>query len=173
MTFPTESCRCIFRIAALLLAMVMGWAGSGCQSAAKLRDFSVVPARFHLEAAGTDGIPVTLPRSGVGVIVNPKPVLTETDIANVELVRVDLGQCLLFQLTPVAARDFYRLSATHQGRRLVVLLDGVAVGARRLDGVIANGGIFMFVEIPDEALPGLVEKLKLSSAGLQRERARK
>jgi hypothetical protein len=173
MTFPLKFCRCVGRIASALLAMVMALAAGGCHSASNSRDFSVVPARFHLEAAGTDGIPLKLPRSGVGVVVNPKPVLTETDIANVELVRVDLGQCLLFQLTPVAARDFYRLSVTHQGRRLVVLLDGVMLGARRLDGVIANGGIYMFVELPDEALPGLVEKLKASSAGLQRERARK
>ena len=156
-----------------LLAVICGLMMTGCRSTPKARDFTPVAVRFHLEAAGLDGTPVTLPRSGVGVIVNPKPVLTEGDVVNVELVRVDLGQCLLFQLTPSAARDFYRLTGSHQGRRLVVVLDGVALGARRIDGVIANGGIFMFVELPDEELAAVVEKLKRSSAGLQRERGKK
>jgi len=172
MTLFPDSCRWRDWVSRSLLAVVVGVTLAGCGSTAKKRDFTPVAVRFHLEAAGLDGTPVQLPRSGVGVIVNPKPVLTEGDVVNVELVRVDLGQCLLFQLTPSAARDFYRLTGSHQGRRLVVVLEGVALGARRIDGVIANGGIFMFVELPDEALPGWVEKLKSSSAGLQRERGK-
>ena len=37
-----------------------------------------------------------LPQSGVSLSVNSKPVITEGDIVNVELVQVDLGKCLLF-----------------------------------------------------------------------------
>jgi hypothetical protein len=86
---------------------------------------------------------------------------------------VDLGKCLLFQLTPSATRDFYRMSVTHQGRRLVLVVNDTTLGARRIDGPITNGVIFVFVELPDIELPGLVEDLKKSSAALQKELARK
>jgi hypothetical protein len=145
---------------------------AGCGSAPKVRDYTPVAVRFHLESTTGDGAPIALPQSGVGVTLNPKPVLTEGDVVGVELVRVDLGLCLLFQLTPAAARDFYRLSVTHQGRRLVLLLDDAPAGARRLDGPIANGAIYMFVERAEEALPELVANLKKSSAAMQREIAR-
>lgn len=146
---------------------------AGCQSSSKPRDFKPVSLRFFLESSSGDGTPVSLPKSGVNLVVNPKPVITEGDVVNVELVKVELGQCLLFQLTPVATRDFYRLSVTHQGRRVVLVLDNVALGARRMDGVIANGSVFIFVELPDAELPPLVENLKKSSAALQKELNRK
>ncbi|MBL9202991.1 MAG: hypothetical protein JNL39_20950 [Opitutaceae bacterium] len=152
-------------LAALLL--------TGCGSAPAPRDYVPMAVRFHLESTGGEGVPFTLPRSGVAVGLNPRPVLTEADVANVELVQVDLGRCLMFQLTPAATRDFYRLSVTHQGRRLALLLDGAAAGVRRIDGAIADGVVYMFLERPDETLPGLVENLKKSTAAVQREIARK
>jgi preprotein translocase subunit SecD len=91
----------------------------------------------------------------------------------VELVQVDLGKCLLFQLSTSAVRDFYRMTVTHQGRRLVMVLDGEAVGARRIDGPITNGVLYVFVERPEAELPALVENLKKSSVAIQRELARK
>jgi hypothetical protein len=160
--------RILFFSGASFLALVI----SGCSSAPKVRDYTPVAVRFHLESTSGDGAPIALPQSGVGVTLNPKPVLTEGDIVNVELVQVDLGRCLLFQLTPAATRDFYRLSVTHQGRRLVLLLDEAPAGARRLDGPITNGAIYIFVERAEEALPALVANLKKSSAALQREIAR-
>ena len=44
---------------------------------------------------------------------------------------MELGKCLMFQLTPAAARDFYRLTGSHQGRRLVLVscLDNLLKGA--------------------------------------------
>ena len=148
-------------------------AGTGCQSSSPPKDYTPVSARFFLESASGDGTPLTLPQSGVHVTVNSQPVIAEGDIVNVELVQVDLGKCLLFQLTPSASRDFYRMSVTHQGRRLVLLVDNVALGARRIDGAITNGTVFVFVEMPESALPALVENLKKSSVAMQRELARK
>jgi hypothetical protein len=75
----------------------------------------------------------------------------------------------MFQLTPAGVRDFYRLSVAHQGRRLALQINGSVVGARRIDGAITNGVIYVFVEMPDEALPALVENLKKTSAAVQRE----
>jgi hypothetical protein len=151
----------LFFAAGLLLA--------GCASREAPRDFTRTLARFYLENTSNDGTPVTLPRSAVSLMLNPKPVITEGDITNVELVQVELGKCLMFQLTPAGVRDFYRLSVAHQGRRLALQIDGSVVGARRIDGAITNGVIYVFVELPDEALPALVENLKKTSAAVQRE----
>src|SRR5262245_24808663 len=121
------------------LAILVAW---GCQSASAPRDFKPTIARFFLESATADGTPVMLPHSGVHLVVNSKPVIAEGDIINVELVQVDLGKCLMFQLSSPATRDFYRLSVTHLGRRLVLTVNGEPLGARRIDGAIGNGAVF-------------------------------
>lgn len=126
-----------------------------------------------LEEAAARTVSATLPQSGVRVMIGPKPVLTEGDIVNVELMQVELGKCLMFQLTPAAARDLYRISGSNQGRRLVLFVNDVAVGARRMEGPLAEGRVFVFVEMADAALPGLVENIKKTSVALQRAAARK
>ena len=161
------------RLGAAAVVLTLAWCGHGCQSAAAPKDYTTMAPRFFLEAGASDGTPVTLPQSGVRLTVNSKPVITEGDIVNVELVQVDLGKCLLVQLTPSATRDFYRLSVTHQGRRLVLLVNDAPLGARRLDGAITNGVIYVFVEVPEGDLPALVTNLKKSSVAFQRELARK
>lgn len=166
-----RGCSGSLRLAGLLLGAA--WSVSGCSSSPPPRDYTPVVARFFLESATGDGTPLTLPQSEVRIAVNPKPVIAEGDIANVELVQVDLGQCLLFQLSAPAIRDFYRMTVTHQGRRLVLVLDGDALGARRIDGPITNGVLYVFIERPDSELPVLVQNLKKSSAAIQRELARK
>lgn len=130
-------------------------------------------ARFFLESADARGAEMALPQSGVRLVVNPQPVLVEGDFTNVELMQVELGKCLMFQLSPSAGRDFHRLSGSHQGRRLVLVINGTPLGARRIDGPVANGVVYVFLELPDEALPTLVENLRATTARLQREIARK
>jgi hypothetical protein len=160
------------RLGLSVLVALWLWCGCGCQTTAP-KNYTSLAARFFLEAANSDGTPVMLPQSGVRLSVNSKPVITEGDILNVELVQVDLGKCLLVQLTPSASRDFFRLTATHQGRRLVMTVNGDAIGARRIDGVITNGVLFVFVEVPEDKLAALVDNLKKSSIAMQREIARK
>jgi hypothetical protein len=65
------------------------------------------------------------------------------------------------------------MSVTHQGRRLVLLVNGEPLGARRIDGAITNGVVYIFVEMPELELPMFVENLKKSSVAMQRELARK
>lgn len=146
---------------------------AGCGTTSTPRDYKPSWARFFLESASGEGTPITLPKSRVNVVVNMKPVFTEGDLLNVELVQVDLGKCLLFQLTPSASRDFYRLSGSHQGRRIVLVVDDSPLGARRIDGAIGDGAIFIFVELADEELPALVENLKKNFAATQKEIAKK
>lgn len=144
----------------------------GCQSGTRDAANDIF-ARFFLEADGRGTTVVTLPVSEVRLPISPKPVLTEFDIVNVELAQVELGRCLLFQFTPAATRDLYRLTAANQGRRLVLFLNGAPVGARRIDAPLGEGSVLIFVERSDETLPVLVANLKRTSAQLQKEAARK
>jgi len=155
-------------VSLLLLTLFVG----GCQTTEK-KDYRPTLARFFLEEADARTVSVTLPQSGVQVAVGPKPVFTEGDIVNVELMQVELGKCLMFQFTPAAARDLYRVSGSNQGRRLVLFLNDIPLGARRMEGPLAAGSVFVFVEVPDSALPALVDSLKKTSASVQRAVAKK
>lgn len=173
MSGARKSWRCAATAAMAVLCGVALACSVGCRSVAKPKDYTPTWARFFLEAAGgATGTEVTLPRSGVELTVNAKPVLTEGDVLDVELVQVDLGLCLAFKLTPSAARDFYRLSGSHQGRRLVLVVNDATLGARRIDGAIGDGVVFIFLELPDDELPGLVANLKKSTVALHREMKR-
>lgn len=162
--------------AGLALVLMLGALGgfTGCGTAPeKPKDYTPELARFFLESAARDATPVTLPQSGVRLGVQSSPVLTEGDIVNVEVMQVELGKCVMFQLTSSAARDLYRFSVTNQGRRLVLFLNGTPLGARRIDGPFAEGNVLIFVEVPDAELPKLVENLKKTTADLQKAIARK
>jgi hypothetical protein len=139
-----------------------------CASADKPGERAGITARFHLESADGEGLPAVLPRSGVVLRLNPKPVLTEADIAGADVAEVELGRCLLLTLTPAAGRDLYRLSVAHQGRRMALQLDGAFVGARRIDGPISDARVFIFLELPDEALPGVVAELRKTASAIRK-----
>jgi hypothetical protein len=53
------------------------------------------------------------------------------------------------------------------------MVNDKAIGARRLDGAITNGVVYVFVELPESDLPALVNNLKKSSVAMQRELAGK
>jgi len=150
--------------ASLLFCALLAFAG--CQSGDKPLEREVKPmiARFFLESGpGESGTALQLPVSRVVINVNPKPILTEYDIAGVNLARVDIGWCLAFQLTPAARRDFYRLSANVQGRRIVITLNGQPAGALRLDQVVSSGTLPMFVEASDAELPDFADRIRRTS----------
>jgi len=158
----------------LVAALAAALAGAGCKSLDKpSRDFTPTLARFFLESTDAGTAAVELPISGVRVGIGAKPVFTEGDVADVDLMQVELGKCLMFQLTPAAARDLYRLTGSSQGRRLVLMLNQVPVGARRIDAPLADGRVFMFVEVAEAALPVLVTNLKKTTAELQQAMAGK
>jgi hypothetical protein len=155
-----------------LLALLLVLAAAGCQSAAP-RDYTPTLARFFLESSDPRALSVELPKSGVRLSIAPTPALTEGDIVNVEVMQVDLGRCLMFQLTPSAARDLYRFTAANQGARLVLMINGAAFGARRIDGPVEGGTLFIFAEVDDASLSGLVTNLKRTSADVQQAAAKK
>jgi hypothetical protein len=140
---------------------------SGCQTPEPSPLDQPLVARFFMEVRpGTAGVSVQLPVSKVMLNINPKPVLVEYDIANVEFAKVDLGWCLYFQFTNAAARDLYRLSVANNGGRLVLTLNDTPVGARVIDGPIADGNLLIFVELPNDQLPPIAERLKRTAATL-------
>lgn len=140
---------------------------AGCQSPEKV-DYTPTLARLYLELPDKPALTATLPQSGVKIGIGAKPVFTEGDIVNAELMQVELGKCLALQFTPAATRDLYRVTGASQGRRLVLFLNNTPMGARRIDGPFADGTILVFVEVPDADLPTLVTNLKKTSAAVQR-----
>lgn len=155
----------------VFLFLVIGLAG--CRTVDSTVGVIQMVPRFFLESGDPRAMAIRLPQSGVQVAINPKPVFTENDLIGVDLAQVELGKCLLFQLTPAAGRDLYRMSGSNQGRRLVLLINGEPVGARRMDGPLTGGMVFIFVELPDDRLAGLVTELKTNLMRLQRAAARK
>jgi hypothetical protein len=161
------------RLPLLILGLVSIVAVSGCNSFSKKRDYDPTVARFLLEAApGEAFAATTLPVSGVQIAVDSKPVITEFDIINVQLAKSDMGQFLLFQLTPEAARDLYRFTGNNQGRRLVLTINGKAVGARQIDRPFGTGSVATFVEISDDLLPALIKNINGTSDEIQKEIAK-
>ena len=150
------------RLTAVLAALGM----AGCTSPDQPRTgYQPLVARFYLEVRpGETGVPALLPVSGVTIKVSAKPVIVEYDIYNAEVARVDLGTCLLLQLTPAAARDLYRLSVSNLGRRLMLFLNDAPLGARRIEQAMPDGALLVFVEVPDAELAPMVARLKRTSA---------
>lgn len=147
------------------LALALGGCVTTATRPAAATDVAPLVARFFLETKpGENGVPVTLPHSGVTIAISPKPVLVEYDLVNAEVAEVDLGRCLLVQLSPAAARDLYRLSVAAVGRRLVVSLNDEFLGARRIEGAMSDGALLVFLETPDERLPEIVARLKRTAA---------
>lgn len=153
--------------------MLLGAAAlAGCQSAPRSGP-EAMTARFLWETAPGDAAAVvTLPVSETRIAVNPRPAFTEYDVVSADVAETELGQCLAFQLTPAAARDLYRESATHPGARLVVVLDHRPLGARRIDRPLTDGIIREFVEVPDAELPALVRRINAAAADLRKQPAK-
>jgi len=86
---------------------------------------------------------------------------------------VDLGRCALFRLSVPAGRDLYRLTAANISRRLVLVINGQAIGVRVIDRPIEGGMLFIFMEVPDAALSQLVADLNYTTRKIQEEAARK
>jgi len=148
--------------------------GSGCASWQKPSSQPGAYAWFLLEAdPDKEGFPLGLPVSGVAIRVAPKPVISEFDIVEAAVAEVDLGHCLALRLTGEAARDLYRMSVSQMGKRLVLLVNGRALGARVLDGAIEGGVLFVFVEVTDEELHALVREINTFAASLQAHAAKR
>jgi hypothetical protein len=156
-------------ITALGLLSFLLW--PACAQAPASRS-AVTTVRFFLEADRDAAALIVLPVSGVQIAVEAKPVLSEFDLVDVQVVREELGECLRFQFSRAAARDLYRMTTTRQGRRLVLLVGDQPLGARRIERPSADGQVQIFVERPDAMLPTLAAELREIAAQTQRQAAK-
>jgi hypothetical protein len=147
-------------LAVLALAMLL----ASCHHLAPLAPAVTTHVRFYLESLEPGAQTETLPQSGVQIGVRSQPLLTEADVKNVEIGQLDLGQCLLFQLTPDASAALNRVAIASRGRRLVLTVNDVALGAKRIDAPIGANPLAVFVEVPDAYLPRLLAMLKPTDA---------
>ena len=110
---------------------------------------------------------MVMPKSKTTIEVFRQPLISEFDIKNAEMVKVDLGMALLLQITEQGARNLYRATVVNKGNRIVLTINGNPVGFRRIDGPITDGNFFSFVEMNTTALEELVLNLKETFEYLQ------
>lgn len=161
------------RLLRLLVLPLLGLAllsAGGCASSSK-KKYPVTVARFLLEATSERdaGGVATLPVSGVSIRVEPKAYFTEYDIEGCEMVSNELGKGLAFKLTTAAARDLFKMSVPNQGKRLVTMVNGRPIGARRIDGAFSQGYIVTYVEVPEGELEAMAKNIALTSKDLREE----
>lgn len=120
-----------------------------------------------IDYGGLGGNVAQLPVSGTRIPLRKEPLVNEFNIANVELVKVDMGLALLVQTNEAGARELYRGTVTHMGGRIVLTVNNNPIGARRIDGPIQNGIFYTFVELDDEELGQLVLDMKKTIQQLQ------
>ncbi|WOO43214.1 hypothetical protein [Rubellicoccus peritrichatus] len=150
--------------AVALIALVF----AGCE-----KDDPTHTVRFFLEnpSAGRTGVwakPLTLEGSGLTYYVKPDPLITEANITNIQLVKVQSGHmAFLFHLDEFGTRALYRASVADNGRMLILVVNGNAIGARQLDGSISDGRLYTFTELSDEEMEKLYEELVDNTAAVQ------
>jgi len=160
-----------FNSIALFGALLVLFLTGACRDKTSL-DGVTVP-RLMIESRGVGGYSgppsdlLNLPVSGTAVSVEREPLISEFEITNVELVKVDLGMALLLQVSGEGSRKLYRASVSRMGGRIVLTVNGKPIGARRIDSAISDGNFFTFVELPDDELEALVVDLKESIIKLQ------
>ena len=141
----------------------------GCKKEQEPKDLTL--PRLMIESRGVDyggmkSTTVKLPISGTIINIQDQPLVNEFDILNVEMVKVDMGVALLVQVNAQASRALYRGSISNMGGRVVLMVNGNAIGARRIDGAIEDGNFYTFVEVDDEELGRLVFDIKDSLASI-------
>lgn len=95
----------------------------------------------------------------IAVPVSKTPIISEVDVARVDLVQVELGKALAFTLRKRGQLRLMQASSGNLGGRLVITIGGEPIGIRRIDGPINDGVLFAFVNTPDEELPDLVTRI--------------
>ena len=102
----------------------------------------------------------TLEVSKINIITDSQALILETDLINVELVKVELGLCLLFQIDRSLVNRLYTKSINEKGSRIVFVYNERTIGSTILSNPIADGKLYMFLEISDRELPEIVTDLK-------------
>lgn len=108
-----------------------------------------------------------LPVSEQEVQVTKEPLFMEGDIIEVDLAQVKMGKGILLHMDSAATRQLYRTSVASNGGKLILTINGKAIGYRPLKGAIQSGKLFMFVEMRDKKLESMIPNLKESVRRVQ------
>jgi hypothetical protein len=150
--------------------VLLGLAVGACASHSSKKDYPISVVRFMVESTELEnGGIVRLPQSGVAISIAPKTYFTEYDVVRCDVIDNELGKSLVFQFTDDATRDLYRFTATNQGKRLVVLLNGIAIGAQRILGANMQGYAVFYVEVPEAELLELAKNITRTSVDARKE----
>jgi len=103
---------------------------------------------------------VVLPYSEVAITISSKPAFPPEEIIDVELVQVELGYCLAFQVGPQVSIPLYQTSMLNLGKKIVLMNGSQALGFRLLDVPIMDGQIYIFVEMSESEMRAFVQNLK-------------
>lgn len=155
-----------------LLAVALGAVFiAGCQSPS--RDYTPHITRFYLEESShlpaSHITEMILPVSGSHITVQSKPVYAEWDIASVTSYETEFGPAIVLLFRPEAAAAFYRTTINNQGKRLVVTINGVPLGAYYIKAPVEDGRIMFYLEIPDEEIPEVVRSIQKTSDEIKEE----
>lgn len=149
-----------YSLTGLLLAACM--LASGCRS--NDSGDTLYAARFYLETSPK--LPaswvqtLTMPVSETEIHVSMQPVITEIDIINVELVQLDFGKALMFELNRAGGVELYQATVASIGKRLVLTINGIPVGVRQIDRPISDATLITFTELDDAALDEMIANLR-------------
>lgn len=113
-----------------------------------------------------------LPISESRITVQAKPDFAEWDIMQATPVETDFGAAIVLLLTSEASRDLYRTTVSNQGRRLVITINGVPVGAHYIERPVEDGRLFFYLEVPDEEVPAIARGIQKTSAEIERRSSR-
>jgi len=120
--------------------------------------------RFYPETVATgDAFSrlIEMPMSGLEFIVSRRPVIWEEQIERVDMVQVESGEyALRFVLDDVGTRELYRQSVEKNGLRMITVINDKPLGVRQLDGPLADGVYFTFMEMPADQLIELTAQLQ-------------
>ena len=160
-----------FRFYLVLSVLLCLAALSGCRTFQR-DDFPRQVARLYVETS--EMYPerfrtsVTLPYSESTIQIDPRVQIAEWDIDDVQVFEAELGPAIALFLTTDAARDIRMLTYSNRGRRLVLLVNEVPVGAKMIDRGIEDGIVSLYLEVPDEELEDLATNIKKTSELVRR-----
>lgn len=143
---------------------------TGCNNVDK--DFDPYLVRLYLEESAnlppSHVLDMVLPISGSHITVASKPIFGEWDIVRAGEFETEFGPAMVLMFTADAAADLYRTTISNQGRRLVLTINGFAVGSQYIYGPVEDGRISFFMEIDNDEVGEVVEGIQKTSTEIQR-----
>lgn len=164
------------RLLIFLLLLTAAFALGGCGS--KEKDFTPMVVRLYIEESSqlpaSHIAEMVLPVSGSHITVRSKPLYGEWDIAQAASFDTpDFGPAIVLLFRSEAAKDFYRTTISNQGRRIVMTINGLPLGAHYIERPIEDGRVFFFLEIDDEDLPEVARSIQRTSREIQKQADKK